>query len=413
MSFIVTAIPFFLLLIIIELVVDRIRGTHYYRFNDALSSLSLGIFSRISGILMAMIPLSAYFWIYQHYAIFQFPNNEPWLWLLAFIAYDLGYYWVHRFGHRIAIMWGSHVVHHSSEEYNLTTALRQTGTPSAFGWLIFLPLAFIGISPYLLVACGSLNLIYQFWVHTRHINKLPAWFEAIFVTPSHHRVHHALNRDYIDKNFAGVFIVWDKLFGSFQTEKPDVDIVYGVSHQLNSWNPIWANIQVYWYLLLDALHTKRWQDKVKLWFKPPGWRPQDVSEQAPRQYITTKTISKYETPLPKTIKYYLAIQFISCLALVFVFMLNARSFASSVNLVLCLIGTYNLVVISAIQAQKGWSIYGEPLRLVVTSAALWLLLASDTSTIVFAGILSFSISSMLIFTLIWQRTAKLRLPNPS
>ena len=168
---------------------------------------------------------------------------------------------------------------------------------------MFIPLAFIGVPPLVALACGSLNLVYQFWVHTRHINKMPAWYEAIFVTPSHHRVHHALNREYIDKNYAGVFILWDKLFGSFQPELEKVDIVYGVSHQLKSWNPIWANLKVYWHLSVDAFRTKHWQDKLKVFFKPPGWRPEDVAKEYPMSWVTTKTMVKYDVTLSVQSKY--------------------------------------------------------------------------------------------------------------
>ena len=381
MNFIVAAIPFFLLLIVIELIVDKHRGTGYYRFSDAMSSLSLGTFSRITGILTAAIPFSVYVWLYHNHAFWQLDDTSVWVWISAFIAYDLGYYWVHRLGHRVAIMWGSHVVHHSSEEYNLTTALRQTSTPSMFGWLIYLPLALLGISPTLLVACASLNLIYQFWVHTRHIDKLPQWYEAIFVTPSHHRVHHALNRDYIDKNFAGVFILWDKLFGSFQAEKPEVDIVYGVSGQLNSWNPVWANAVVYWQLVCDAWHTGSVVDKIKVFFKPPGFRPTDVNQQFPRKYATTKTLIKYDVALTNATKLYLLCHFVVLLALVFAFILQTANYSLALNTVICALATFNLLVVSAMQEQKQWAKWGEPVRLFATASALWLLIPEPSVTV--------------------------------
>ncbi|WP_286265806.1 sterol desaturase family protein [Thalassotalea atypica] len=374
MSLILFAIPLFLLLIIIELIVDKMRGTQFYQFNDAINSLSIGIFSRITGILKAAIPISFYFYLYENFAIWSLSEQSLLVWFFAFVAYDLAYYWSHRLNHRIGVMWGSHVVHHSSEEYNLTTALRQTSTPSLLGWTLYLPLALIGVSPTVAIACGSLNLIYQFWVHTRHINKMPSWYEAIFVTPSHHRVHHALNRDYIDKNYAGVFILWDKLFNSFQAEKDNVSIVYGVSHQLKSWNPIWANLQVYSCLLSDALNTRSWRDKIVLWFKPPGWRPDDVTASHPRGWVTTKTMNKYDVALSPYLKRYLLAQFIIVIGLVLAFFISAHSLSLPMNATLCLLATLNLVVISGVQEQKGWALWFEPIRILSTSLAVYLAL---------------------------------------
>lgn len=397
MSFIIYAIPFFLLLILIELIADKIRATNYYQFNDALNSLNLGIFSRITGILKAILPLSAYYWLYQNHAIWQLSNDAWQVWLFAFIAYDLGYYWVHRLGHRISIMWGSHVVHHSSEEYNLTTALRQTSTPSVFSWMIFLPLAVIGISPELLIGCGSLNLIYQFWVHTRHIDKMPNWFEAIFVTPSHHRVHHALNRDYIDKNYAGVFILWDKIFGSFQAEKDDVEIVYGVSQQLKSWNPLWANCQVVWQLILDAFRTAKWRDKFKVFLMPPGWRPDDVNKSYPRKYVTTKTIKKFDVNLSRLTKRYLLAQFIIFIVLIVAFLIKTTSYTVNVNIMLCALATFHLLVIGAMQERKPWSKIAEPVRLTLTCYVLWQLIPASLVTQVMPIALFITIVSLVYF----------------
>lgn len=364
MNLIVAAIPLFMLLILIELAIDKLRDTKYYRFNDAINSLNIGIFSRITGIAKAAVPISIYFLLYEQYALFAMDDSSVLVWVFAFVAYDLAYYWSHRLNHRIGVMWGSHVVHHSSEEYNLTTALRQTSTPSLLGWTMFLPLSVIGVPPQVAIACGALNLIYQFWVHTRHINKMPRWFEAIMVTPSHHRVHHALNRQYIDKNYAGVFILWDKIFGSFQEELDDVDIVYGVSHQLKSWNPIWANLQVYYHLFLDALAAKSWQDKVKVWFQPPGWRPEDVNKSQPRAYVTTKTMKKYDVTLSTPVKGYLLIQYVIFLVLTAIFLTLVPTLEYSMIIPVCMMATLTLVVISGIQEQKTWALWFEPIRII-------------------------------------------------
>lgn len=399
MSFIVAAMPFFLLLIFIELVVDKIRGAGFYRFSDTLASLNLGIFSRFIGLITALVTLSAYAYLFEHYSITQLANDSYITWFFAFIFYDLVYYWGHRLNHRINIMWGSHVVHHSGEEYNLTTALRQSSSPSVFGWVLFLPLAIIGIPPIVIAGCASLNLIYQFWVHTRHINKMPAWFEAVMVTPSHHRVHHALNRQYIDKNFAGVFIVWDKLFNSFQAELEEVEIVYGVSHQLKSWNPVWANLQVYYLLWQDVVNTKAWPDKLAALLKPPGWRPKDMIEQYPRAWVTTKTMVKYDVPLTISQKGYVLGQYLIFLTLTFYFLTNTAMFALPVLMTVSFVGILNLVVISALQEQKSQVKWLEYFRLSLTAAFILVLVPNElinygigiTSSIVAGSLAAFNL----------------------
>lgn len=380
MEIILAAVPLFLLLIAVELIVDKKRGTGFYRFNDAINSLNLGVISRLTEILKLLLPLSAYVWIYQNFATWQLPEHSIAVWLFAFVVYDLGYYWVHRFSHEIAIMWGSHVVHHSSEEYNLTTALRQTGTPAIFAWIIFLPMAFIGVPPTLLLAVGALNLIYQFWVHTRHIKKLPDWYESIFVTPSHHRVHHALNKEYIDKNYGGVFIIWDKVFGSFAPEKPDVDIVYGVSDQLNSWNPIWANVKVYKNIFIDAWHSRHLKDKLKTFVMPPGWRATDVQQKVPRTYATSTDLVRYDVSLTTASKGYLLAQFVLMIILVFVLLLMVPEMTLSISIGLAFYAIFHCWVISTLQENKPYASWLEPLRILTVSLILGWLMAPILST---------------------------------
>jgi len=210
MNIILYAIPIFFLLIAIELITERVRGTDYYRVNDSLTSLATGIINQIVNVSKRLIPFTLYVLVEQQFAIFQL--GESWIvWAFAFVLYDFCYYWNHRMGHEVNILWASHVVHHSSEEYNLTTALRQTGT-GFLGIIFYLPLAVLGFDPVMILSVGALNLVYQFWVHTRHIGKL-GFLEKIFVTPSNHRAHHAQNSVYIDRNYGGVFILWDRLFG--------------------------------------------------------------------------------------------------------------------------------------------------------------------------------------------------------
>lgn len=401
MELILIAIPFFFILIGTEIYIDRKRKTGFYQWDDAISSLNLGIMSRLVGVFKLALPFSAYVWLYQQSAFLNISLDSVLWWSIAFVVYDLGYYWVHRLSHRIHIMWGSHVVHHSSEEYNLTTALRQTGTPAAFAWLIFLPMALLGIPPEMLLACAFLNLIYQFWVHTQHIDKMPAWFEAIFVTPSHHRVHHALNKEYIDKNYAGVFILWDKLFGSFQAELRDNKIVYGVSHQLNSWNPLWANFQVYRNLLQDAFYTRNWLDKIKTFLMPPGWRAEDAKQGIPRKYATSKTLKKYSVTKSSGLQKYLLVQFILFIPMVFWFLLQMPQFSLAMNIGLGLFGIYHCWVISGLQENHAALPVTEPLRLLATGFLAFTLLEQPLQNPAFLLVSSGVTLSLASF--IWLR----------
>ena len=305
MNFILYAIPVFFLLIAIELILEKYRQTHYYRINDAINSLSAGVLSRMADLIKALIPLTLYVFVFENFAIFQFDDSFL-LWVLAFVLYDFCYYWNHRLGHEMSLLWAAHVVHHSSEEYNLTTALRQSSS-SIFSWIFYLPLALLGIEPLLLVAVGSLNLIYQFWVHTRHVPKL-GWFEWIFVTPSNHRVHHAQNRLYIDRNYGGVFIIWDRLFGTFQEELDSEPVVFGIRSALKSWNPLYANVQVYLQLCSDSWHTRRWQDKLRVWFGRTGWRPADVMAMYPLVKTDLSQFEKFDVQISTLSKVYCLLQ---------------------------------------------------------------------------------------------------------
>lgn len=405
MAIILAAIPMFFVLIAIELWVDRKRGTGYYQFNDAINSLQLGILSRVSGVLLSLIPFTFYVYFYNQWRLFDLPQDHYLVWALAFFGYDLVYYWIHRLNHRVNVMWGSHVVHHSSEEYNLTTALRQTSTPSIFAWVIVAPLAIIGVSPEVLATSAAINLVYQFWVHTRHVGKMPAWFEAIFVTPSNHRVHHALNKDYIDKNFGGVFIIWDRLFGSFQAEKDDTPVVFGISSQLKSWNPLWANFQVYRNLLIDAIAAKNWGDKLRIWFKPPSWRAEDVKKSVPRKYATTKSMVKYDVHLTISQKAYILFQHAASIVMIFAWLLTLGQFDLGGLVVTSVAAILTLFSISTLQEKRGFSVSLEALRLLALVGILWYFLPSGLA----ANITSIAYPAVSMFALI--KTFKVKTPE--
>ncbi len=270
------AIPAFFVLIAIEFAVARIRGSESYHGNDAINSLGLGVMSQLTGVFMRVFSLGIYAWCVQHLAPWRLPADHVWVWISGLLLYDFLYYWLHRSGHRVGILWAAHVVHHQSESYNLTTALRQTSSGALLGWLFYLPMALLGYPASVFVVIALIDLLYQFWVHTEQVGRL-GWFDRVFCSPSNHRAHHAVNDRYLDHNYGGILIIWDRMFGSFVEESGTDPPVYGTRAPLRSWNPVWANVAVYWAMAVDAWRTRRWRDKLLVWIMPPGWRPADVA----------------------------------------------------------------------------------------------------------------------------------------
>ena len=315
MDLIAFAVPFFLLALLVELGIDLLRGSGLYRTNDAINSLSAGILSTTTGYFTRFIPLLAYGLAFENFALIDMPLS--WfdlsargvsLWLIAIFAWDFCYYWFHRFSHEISVLWAAHAVHHQSEDYNLSTALRQTSTGFLFGWIFYLPLFVIGFPVEVLLIANAISLIYQFWVHTQIVRRLGV-LDYILVTPSNHRVHHAQNERYIDKNYGGILILWDRLFGTFQDELDEDPVVFGVRKPLANWNPVWANLQVYDYLLFDARRAARWRDKLGVWVGRTGWRPADVEARYPKQRTDLGHFEKFDPPVAVPVRRYVLAQF--------------------------------------------------------------------------------------------------------
>jgi len=305
---IIFASPVFFLLIAIELIVGIKRGRNTYRLNDTLNSLSLGIMSQVAGVFLKVLAVGAYAWVYAHWSLFKLPAGSLWVWISGLLLYDFMYYWLHRMGHETAVLWAAHVVHHQSEEYNLSTALRQTSTGSLLGWIFYLPLALLGYPVEMFIIIGLIDLLYQFWVHTRQIGRL-GWLDRVLVTPSNHRVHHAVNDIYLDRNYGGILILWDRLFGTFIDELDTHPVGYGTRSPLRSWNPLWANLEVYKAVALDAWRARRWLDKLQIWLRPPGWRPADVAAAYPSPAFDIHR-PLYDPPLSGARMWYCLVQFI-------------------------------------------------------------------------------------------------------
>ncbi|WP_372527162.1 sterol desaturase family protein [Piscinibacter sp.] len=313
---IVLATPVFLLLIAVELLAGLKRGNNTYRLNDALNSIGLGVMSQLAGVFSKLMTVGIYSVVFGVVSLWQLSDQSLWVWLVGLLFYDFCYYWHHRFGHTVALFWAAHVVHHQSEDYNLSTALRQTSSAWVAGWLFYLPMAVLGFPPLVFASVALIDLLYQYWVHTQQVGRL-GWFDRWFCAPSNHRVHHAVNDKYLDKNYGGILIVWDRLFGSFVEEDDAEPCVYGTRGPLRSWNPLWANLQVYAEMARDSWRAERWSDKLRVWFKHPGWRPADVAAKWPKSAFDISAMKRYDPPLSRAAAW--------AALLLFVLVLNATT----------------------------------------------------------------------------------------
>ena len=316
MDLIAIAVPFFMLALVMELIIDWRKGSGLYRSNDAINSLSAGILSTTIGYFTRFLPLIAWGFVLRNFALidmqpewFDLSARGLLLWVVAALAWDFCYYWFHRFSHEISVLWAAHAVHHQSEDYNLSTALRQTSTGFLFGWIFYTPLFLIGFPLEVLITVNAINLIYQFWVHTQMVRRLGV-LDRILVTPSNHRVHHAQNERYIDKNYGGMLILWDRFFGTFEDEAEEEPVVFGVRKPLANLNPFWANLQVYDYLLFDARKASRWRDKVAVWFRRTGWRPADVEARYPKRQTDFSQFRKFDPQIAPGQRHYVMAQFV-------------------------------------------------------------------------------------------------------
>jgi sterol desaturase/sphingolipid hydroxylase (fatty acid hydroxylase superfamily) len=290
------AMPVFMVLVLLEKWYGWHKGNDTVRQMDMISSLSSGITNVTKDVLGLSVAIISYDWLVDRIAIVHIKPGF-WVYAMAFLALDFSGYWVHRIAHRYNLFWNNHIIHHSSEEFNLACALRQSISEVIKVFAIFLlPAALLGVPAKVIAIVAPIQLFAQFWYHTRHINKM-GLLEKVIVTPSHHRVHHAINREYIDKNFAQIFIIWDKLFGTFQEELPAAIPVYGITRPVRTWNPIKINFLHIWLLIKDAWNTKNWKDKFRIWIMPTGWRPPDVANKYPVYKIEdVYNFEKYSPP---------------------------------------------------------------------------------------------------------------------
>lgn len=300
MNAVLYVFPVFLLLIAIELVANRAMGRKVYRLNDAITSINIGYISEIIRGLVKLVTFGIYAIVELKVGVINFENNDPMAWILAFFMYDFFYYWMHRAGHEVNILWGAHSVHHSSEYFNMSTAMRQSATTVFYNWIFYLPMAIVGIPWFVFVVTSFASLFYQFWVHTELIPKM-GWFDRVFISPSNHRVHHGQNGYCIDKNYGATLILWDRLFGTYAEEQDAEPVIYGIRSPVKSWDPIWANFYVFNKVGSLAMSTKGWKNKLMRVFGPPGWEPEQnavvKSDFAPENFkafdTETTTVQKW------------------------------------------------------------------------------------------------------------------------
>jgi len=356
-------IPIFLVLIIVEISYGVWKNDLKHSYMDTISSLSSGFTNLMVDILGLGIIIFSYPFFYERLKVIELEESIL-LYFIAFVCVDFASYCHHRLKHSINIFWNMHVIHHSSEEFNLACALRQSITNNlGIGILFLVPAALLGVPPKMISILGPLHLFGQFWYHTRHIGKL-GWLEYILVTPSQHRVHHAINKEYIDKNLAAIFCIWDRAFGTFQEELDDVPCVYGTLKPVRTWNPILINFQHLWFLIQDAWHTSSILDKLKIWFMPTGWRPRDVVKKIPRSKVENVfNQEKYKFEYSFIHKVFVGFHFLTLNIILYIFLSSFAnlSFADKTGYFLLIFST--IFSFSSVMDGYKWSINFEFVRI--------------------------------------------------
>ena len=366
------AIPGFMVLMLIEIAYGHYVKNQKYRLFDTLSSLSSGVTNVLKDSLGLALVLVSYPFLASRLAVVEVSNS--WLtWVIAFVVIDFAGYWNHRLSHRVNIFWNQHVIHHSSEDFNLACALRQSiSNVVGYTAILLLPAALLGVEYSVIAVLAPLHLFGQFWYHTQHIGKL-GFLEFILVTPSQHRVHHAINEQYIDKNLGQIFSVWDRLFGTFQEELDEVPPRYGVLKPAMTYNPLWINFQHAYNLAFDAWHAKRFTDKLRIWFMPTGWRPADVAQRFERPII--EDVYAYEKYDPKSTllrRVVVFAQFVLAISLLFYFFALFSELSNTYRLYAGALIFLMVMGYSSLMDGSRWALAFEALRIAfVIGLYLW------------------------------------------
>jgi sterol desaturase/sphingolipid hydroxylase (fatty acid hydroxylase superfamily) len=360
MNYVVLAVPVFFLLIGLELVITRIQEKDYYTLSDSVADLGCGLVSQLVEVALKTSLFAGYLSLYAHARLFEIPVHSLAAWAGCLLGVDFLYYWFHRKSHEVNAFWAAHVVHHQSEEYNLAVALRQGAFQGAFSWVFYLPLAVIGFPPLMFLAVSSIDTLYQFWIHTRAIGKLGP-LEWILNTPSNHRVHHGRNPKYVDRNHAGMLIIWDRMFGTYVPEQEEP--VYGITTPLQSWNPVWANLHYWVDLFGKARRAARPVDKVRLFLARPGWHPEDLGGFQAAPEVDPERAQKFNTPAPLGLKAYAFVQFVITLAVGTVFLFRQDSWPAAMLWMVAAFIVVSFVAASGLFERRRWAVPLEVARL--------------------------------------------------
>lgn len=367
--------PAYLLLIVVELWLARRRGARIYRLDDAINDVSTGILMQLLILLGGGLIVAGYVGVYEVARLGEWSPARVGTWLACFLCVDLAYYWFHRLSHEVNFLWAAHVVHHQSEDFNLAVALRQSALQPFFSAFFYLPLAVAGFPPLVFFTCGAVNTIYQFWLHTQLVGRLGP-LEALLVTPSHHRVHHGRNPIYIDRNHGGTFIVWDRLFGTFQREEETV--VYGITTPLASWNPVWANLHYWVELFRVARATRSPRDKLRVFLAAPGWYPADQGGPQPPPPVDAST-AKFDTTFPRRVGEYALLQFALLTGLSVGLISFGRSLEPAVAIATGVAVAWGLVNLGGLFESKPWAAPSESVRVALLPLAALLLLPASVA----------------------------------
>ena len=359
------AIPIFFFLVLVEILYGLISKKYYYNLMDTLSSLSSGISNLLKDLLGIGIIIISYPFIKKSISIIDL-NESILLYAIAFLCLDFASYWNHRLNHSINFFWNQHVIHHSSQEFNLACALRQSvSNLLGYGAIFLIPAAFFGVPHKVISLLAPLHLFGQFWYHTKHIGKL-GFLEYIFVTPSQHRVHHAINKEYIDKNLSAIFCIWDRLFGTFQEELENVPCVYGTLKPVNTWNPFIINFQHLWYLIIDAWYTRKLINKIKIWFMPTGWRPDDVKNRIKRdKIIDVYNQQKYKIEYKNIHVFYAIFHFIYINVALWLLLIGYDELGNNFKMFYSIFILTTIFGFTSVMDSYRWALYIEFLRLML------------------------------------------------
>lgn len=389
------SIPVFFLLIGIELWIERRErrkdpGRTLYRLNDTINDLACGTIQQLAGVFGKTVLFAGYVLIFERFAIWSLDPGNGMHWAIAFLGIDFFYYWFHRASHEINFLWAAHIVHHQSEEYNLSVALRQSAVQQFLGAPFYWPLALLGVPPLMFLSLEAFDTLYQFWIHTRTIGRM-GFLEGILNTPSNHRVHHGSNAKYIDRNHGGVLIVWDRLFGTYQREEEEP--AYGVTRPLANWNPLWANLQYWSELVGVARRTRRWRDKLLIFLKSPGWRPADVPFETPP--YTPIEGRKYDGRPPRGLATEAVFQFLLAMGAVIALLFAGERLEGAANVAFALFAVWGLTNVGGLFDRRTWLPGSEAARWGAAIIAALLLAPAPWRLAAVLGVAALALGALL------------------